>query len=144
MTENFLKFLLFYPANNEISKAGKFEIIYSIFWIFLKHFLLNLLFCNKKVRQFRKKIICLSLLFFIYIPWCYIYVVLHIWRIYELFKGKLIPFRSAFFIRQKKMSQKADGILLKILLSWIASEFTTSQICVYVYYKKMSKIKGGK
>ena len=58
-------------------------------------------------------------------------------------KEKLIPFRSAFFIRQKKMSQKADGILLKILLSWIASEFTTSQICVYVYYKKMSKIKGG-
>ena len=113
MTENFLKFPLFYPANNEIQNGKIWNYLYIVF-----HYPI-----------------------FMY-NWSYIYV-LHIWRIYELFKGKLIPFRSAFFIRQKKMSQKADGILLKILLSWIASEFTTSQICVYVYYKKMSKIKGG-
>ena len=38
---------------------------------------------------------------------CYIYVVrtLNISRIYELFKGKLIPVRNAFFIGQKNVSK---------------------------------------
>ena len=60
----------------------------------------------------------------------HIYVVrtLNISRIYELFKGKLIPVRNAFFIGQKNVSKNR----WKILLSWIASEFTTSQICVPV------------
>ena len=142
MTEIFLKFLLFYPANNEISKAGKFEIIYSIFLIFLKHFLLNLLFCNKKVRQFRKKIICLSLLFFIYIPWCYIYVVLHIWRIYELFKGKLIPFRSAFFIRQKNVSKSRWNFAQDFAELDCIRIYNVANMCVCVLQENVQNKRG--
>ena len=36
------------------------------------------------------------------------------------------------------MSQKADGILL----SWIASEFTTSQICVPVLQENVQNKRG--
>ena len=58
-------------------------------------------------------------------------------------KEKLIPFRSAFFIRQKKMSQKADGILLKILLSWIASEFNNvANMCVCVLQENVQNKRG--